>query len=62
MSVFGSYSKYYDLIYKDKDYLAETNFIDSLIKKYAKGNVITILDMGRGTGGYTFLFAEKAGN
>lgn len=59
MSVFRSYSKCYDLFYKDKDYPAETNFIDSLIEKYANGKVITILDMGCGTGGHAFLLAEK---
>lgn len=59
MNVFRSYSNYYDLFYKDKDYPAEINFIDSLIRKYSKGNVITILDMGCGTGGHAFLLAEK---
>ncbi|MFZ3059417.1 MAG: class I SAM-dependent methyltransferase [Candidatus Methanoperedens sp.] len=59
MDVFGSYSKYYDLFYKDKDYPAEINFINSLIKKYANGSVKTILDMGCGTGGHAFLLVEK---
>jgi SAM-dependent methyltransferase len=59
MSVFGSYSNYYDLFYKDKDYSSETEFIDTLIKKYANGDVKTILDMGCGTGGHAFLLAEK---
>ena len=62
MSVFGSYSNYYDLFYKDKDYPAEVDFTDSLIKKYANGNVKTILDMGCGTGGHAFLLAEKGYN
>ncbi len=62
MSVFGSYSNYYDLFYKDKDYAAEVDFTDSLIKKYANGNVKTILDMGCGTGGHAFLLAEKGYN
>lgn len=62
MKVFGSYSNYYDLIYKDKDYSAEVYFIDSVIKKYAKGSVKTIFDLGCGTGSHAFLLAEKGYN
>ena len=32
--VFGTYSKYYDLLYKDKDYVGETHYIHDLIQKY----------------------------
>lgn len=59
MSVFGNYSNYYDQLYQDKDYPAETEFIESLMKKYSNRNVKTILDMGCGTGGHAFLLAEK---
>jgi SAM-dependent methyltransferase len=59
MNVFGNYSKYYDILYKEKDYLAEVEFIDSLIKQYAPGKVKTIVDMGCGTGGHALLLAEK---
>jgi SAM-dependent methyltransferase len=59
MSVFNNYSNYYDLLYKDKDYSAEVEYIDNIIKKYATKNVKTILDLGCGTGGHAFLFAEK---
>ncbi len=62
MRVFGNYSNYYDFIYKDKDYPAETDFIDSLIKKFSNGNIKTILDMGCGTGGHAFLLAQKGYN
>ena len=34
MSVFGPYSRYYDLLYGDKDYLAEAKYIDKLIRQY----------------------------
>lgn len=30
--VFNEYAHYYDLLYKDKDYAGEVNYIDSLIK------------------------------
>lgn len=59
MSVFGSYSNYYDLLYKDKDYPAEVDFIESLFKKYGTGKIKTILDMGCGTGGHALLLAER---
>lgn len=59
MNVFGNYSNYYDLLYKDKDYPAEINFIDSLLKQYRIGDVKTILDVGCGTGGHALLLAEK---
>ena len=59
MSVFEKYSSYCDVLCKDKDYNAETDFIDSLIKKYGVGNIRTILDMGCGTGGHALLLVEK---
>jgi SAM-dependent methyltransferase len=43
------YSKYYDLLYKDKDYKAETLYISNLLKDYAP-NAINILELGSGTG------------
>ena len=33
MTVFNDYSQYYDLLYQDKDYEAEVNYILDLIKK-----------------------------
>ncbi len=62
MSVFGSYANFYDLLYRDKDYPAEVDFIEILFKKYAKGTVKTILDMGCGTGGHSLLLTEKGYN
>jgi SAM-dependent methyltransferase len=55
---FQDYSKYYDLLYKDKDYKGEADYIDRLIKKYA-GNAKTILELGSGTGKHACLLAEK---
>lgn len=46
---FNLYSKYYDLLYRDKNYSAEANYISNCIKNYfpyAK----TILEYGSGTG------------
>ena len=36
MSVFGNYAKYYNLLYEDKDYKEEVQYIESLIKKFSK--------------------------
>ena len=32
MKTFDAYSKYYDLLYKDKNYDEEVSYIDQLIK------------------------------
>ncbi len=59
MNQFGNlYSQYYDLLYSDKDYIGEVDYIDNLIKLHNK-NVKTLLDMGCGTGKHAELFCEK---
>lgn len=59
MSVFGSwYARYYDLIYQDKDYAGESDYIDRIIETYRPGTV-TMLELGSGTGRHAALFAEK---
>ncbi len=47
--VFNAYAKYYDLLYKDKDYAAEAAYIDGLIKKHKPG-AQSVLNLGCGTG------------
>jgi SAM-dependent methyltransferase len=50
MTVFGTnYSRYYDLLYSDKDYEGESQYIHKLIQQYDPG-AKTILDLGCGTG------------
>lgn len=61
MSVFGNYSKYYNLLYKNKDYEAESNYVESLIKKYAPG-AKTILELGCGTGKHAKIITDKGFN
>lgn len=58
MSVFCSYSRYYNLFYRDKDYAGETTYIEKLIQKYHP-QAETILDLGCGTGRHDFLLADK---
>lgn len=59
--VFDDYSRYYDLLYNDKDYAGEVDYIDSLLKEYGiSGN--ELLEFGSGTGKYGRLLAEKGYN
>lgn len=58
MPVFGKYSSYYNLLYKDKDYVVEVEYIHNLIQKHCPG-AKDILDLGCGTGRHDFLLAEK---
>lgn len=58
MNNFKKYSQYYDLLYKDKNYESEVEFIVKIIKLYSP-NAKTILDLGSGTGIHDFLFAQK---
>jgi len=59
--VFDSYSEYYDLLYRDKDYDAETNYVDSLIKSF-HNNAISVLELGSGTGLHASLLAQLGYN
>jgi len=59
VSQFGDlYSQYYDLLYQDKDYVAEVDYIDKLIINYSS-KTKTILDLGCGTGKHDSLLCDK---
>lgn len=58
MTVFGSYARYYDLLYRDKDYPTEASFIDQLIRQHT-GAISSILELGCGTGIHASLLAQK---
>lgn len=55
---FKAYSAYYDLLYQSKDYPVEALYIHSLLKKYAKTPVFSILEVGSGTGKHANLLAD----
>jgi SAM-dependent methyltransferase len=58
VSVFEAYSQYYDLLYRDKDYRAEADYICNLIERERPGSR-TLLDLGCGTGRHDFLLSER---
>lgn len=55
--VFDTYSRYYDLLYQDKDYAAEAAYIDSLLKKFGVSGP-NLLEFGSGTGRHGCLLAD----
>ena len=59
MDTFGkTYSKYYNLLYKDKNYHEEYTYIRDLIKKHGNTGKKNILDIGCGTGKHLSFFKK----
>lgn len=58
MMTFGGYARYYDLLYRDKDYRGEMEFVERLIHAHLK-NPRRILEMGCGTGVHGMMLAER---
>lgn len=58
MSTFGSYAHYYDLLYADKDYGDEAQFVDKCIRVYAP-DARSVVELGCGTGGHAFGLAKR---
>lgn len=56
--VFDRYSNYYDLLYRDKDYTAEADYVDRLLQTHTSG-ARTILELGCGTGGHAICLARR---
>ena len=56
--VFVDYSRYYDLLYQDKDYVGESKYIVNLLKRHGivKGS---LLEFGSGTGKHGRLIANE---
>ena len=57
--VFDKYAKYYDLLYMDKDYEKECDFIEEIFQKYNNSQPKKVLDVGCGTGGHLILLAQR---
>ena len=58
MSIFDSYSKYYDLLNEAKDYDVEADYVLGLIRDEAP-SAMRILDLGCGTGGHAFPLVSR---
>jgi SAM-dependent methyltransferase len=49
---FNLYNTYYDLLYKDKNYTKEADYVSKIIQKYNPG-AKHIIELGSGTGNYS---------
>ena len=62
MGIFNkNYAEYYDIIYKDKKYKEECNFLEKIFKLYSK-KIVKILDIASGTGGHSIPLAKRGYN
>lgn len=55
--VFDAYARYYDLLYSDKDYSAEAEYVAARIRKYAP-RARSVLELGCGTGAHAEALAR----
>lgn len=58
MNNFSEYAKYYDLLYRDKDYLKETSYVENLLNRYLN-DFRNILELGCGTGEHAIILAKS---
>ena len=58
---FQLYTKYYNLLYTDKDYNEEVKYVIKQLKKYSNG-IKKILEYGSGTGGHGLLLQKNGFN
>jgi SAM-dependent methyltransferase len=56
-TAFDATSRYYDLLYREKDYAGEATYIDRLLKRHGAGGA-DLLDFGSGTGRHGRLLGE----
>jgi len=56
--VFAHYSRYYDLLYRDKDYPAEAGFVAGLLARHAP-TAKSLLELGCGSGRHAELLAGR---
>jgi len=58
MMAFGEYAKYYDLLYADKDYAAESAFVGQIIHRHAPG-ARSLLELGCGSARHALELIRK---
>jgi len=59
MDVFNDYARFYDLLYQDKDYKVECDFLEKVFSKFSTRRINSILDLGCGTGSHSLPLAKK---
>jgi SAM-dependent methyltransferase len=59
MVSFGAYARYYDLMYRDKRYDLECDFLEAAFGQLGSRPVSRVLDLGCGTGGHALLLARR---
>ena len=57
MANFQHYSKYYDLLYKDKNYKAESQYVIKKMKQFAP-SATQMVELGSGSGSHAHYFCE----
>ena len=58
--VFGQpYAHQYDALYGEKNYPAECDAVEELLRRHAKGPTHALLDLGCGTGTHALLLAQR---
>jgi len=57
-TVFGGFARYYDMLYHDKDYAGECDFLEAVLGRLRRRK-IEILDAGCGTGSHSVLMAKR---
>lgn len=58
MSNFENYSKYYDLLYKGKNYKAETDYVADTLQEF-DASINTVLELGSGSGAHASYLSQK---
>jgi len=55
----AAYASTYDLVYAEKDYERECDFVEEALNRFGDGRREAILDMGCGTGGHAIPLARR---
>jgi SAM-dependent methyltransferase len=53
------YAHHYDALYGEKNYAAECDAVERLLREYTRGETHTLLDLGCGTGTHALLLAAR---